>query len=98
MTERVFPPGFFDRADPSSDAQFYSWARIVTHIDDQAIAAVGMLYEQLGLDGEVLDLMGSWVSHFRSPPRRLTVLGMNAEELAANPQAAPTVTHHLNFE
>ena len=35
--------------------------------------------------GEVLDLMGSWVSHFRRPPAHLTVLGMNAAELAANP-------------
>ncbi len=98
MDERAFPPGFFDRADPSSDTAFYSWARLVTHIDDQAIAAVGALYDDLGLDGEVLDLMGSWVSHFRSPPRRLTVLGMNAEELAANPQAAATVTHDLNAD
>ena len=98
MDERTFPPGFFDRADPSSDTAFYSWARLVTHIDDQAIAAVGALYDELGLDGEVLDLMGSWVSHFRSPPRRLTVLGMNAEELAANPQAAATVTHDLNAD
>ena len=36
-----FAEGFFDRADPSSDPAFYSWPRLVTHIDDQAIAAVG---------------------------------------------------------
>ena len=42
--------------------------------------------------------MGSWVSHFRSTPRRLTVLGLNAEELAANPQAAATVIHDLNAD
>ena len=58
MTEQEFAPGFFDRADPSSDAAFYSWPRLVTHIDEGAIAAVGVLYEQLGLTGEVLDLMG----------------------------------------
>jgi SAM-dependent methyltransferase len=94
--DAVFPPGFFDRADPTSDAAFYSWPRLVTHIDDGAIAAVGELYEELGIDGDVVDLMGSWVSHFRSAPQRLTVLGMNAEELSANPQAAATVVHDLN--
>ncbi|MFA5884820.1 MAG: methyltransferase domain-containing protein [Acidimicrobiia bacterium] len=94
----AFPPGFFDRADPSSDADFYSWPRLVTHIDADAIAAVGALYDELGITGTVLDLMGSWVSHFRRAPRQLTVLGMNAEELAANPQAQTTVVHDLNTD
>ena len=31
--------------------------------------------------------MSSWVSHFTTTPRHLTVLGMNDDELAANPQA-----------
>ena len=29
-----FPPGFFDRADPSPDSAFYRPLRLVTHIDD----------------------------------------------------------------
>ena len=87
---------FFARGDPTPDPMFYSWPRFVTHIDDDAIAAVGALYEELGIDGEVLDLMSSWVSHFRQRPERLTVLGMNADELAANPQASATVIHDLN--
>jgi SAM-dependent methyltransferase len=91
-----FPPGFFDRADPTPDPDFYSWARLVTHIDDDAIAAVGDVYEELGVDGAVLDLMSSWVSHFRRRPAHLTVLGMNAEELAANPHAHAAVIHDLN--
>jgi SAM-dependent methyltransferase len=70
----------------------------VTHIDDGAIAAVGELYDQLGLDGDVLDLMSSWVSHFRQPPRRLTVLGMNGDELDANPHASERVLHDLNAD
>ena len=92
----AFPPGFFDRADPSPDAAFYSWPRLVTHIDDAAIAAVGALYDDLAIAGTVLDLMGSWVSHFRRAPAHLTVLGMNAEELAANSQASASVVHDLN--
>jgi SAM-dependent methyltransferase len=98
MTYRVDEPGFFDRTDPSPDAAFYSWPRLVTHIDDDAIAAVGQLYEELAIDGDVLDLMASWVSHFRHPPRHLTVLGMNAQELEANPQAAALVVHDLNAD
>jgi SAM-dependent methyltransferase len=97
-----FPPGFFDRADPSSDAAFYRPLRLVTHIDDAAIAAVGALYDELGIarvgDGRVLDLMSSWVSHFRTAPRHLTVLGMNDDELAANPQAEQRVVHDLNLD
>jgi SAM-dependent methyltransferase len=96
IEEEVFPPGFFDRDDQQPDDAFYSWPRLVTHIDDSAIAAVRALYAELGLNGTVLDLMGSWVSHFQTPPRHLTVLGMNEEELAANPQATATVVHDLN--
>jgi len=93
-----FPPGFFDRADPSPDPAFYRPLRLVTHIDDGAIAAVGALYDELQIDGDVLDLMSSWVSHFNQKPRRLTVLGMNDDELAANPQAQARVVHDLNAD
>lgn len=93
-----FPPGFFDRVDDEPDGIFYAVPRLVTHIDDAAIDAVGGLYEELGLDGEVLDLMGSWISHFRTAPAALTVLGMNPAELAANPQAKDFVVHDLNAD
>ena len=91
-----FPTSFFDRQDPSPDARFYGPPRLVTHIDDGAIAAVGAAYAELGVDGDVLDLMSSWVSHFTVAPRRLTVLGMNAAELEANPVAAERVVADLN--
>ena len=101
MTDRRapdgFPPGFFDRADPAPDADFYSWPRLVTHIDDAAIAAVGALYDELRIRGEVLDLMSSWVSHFTEAPEHLTVLGMNAHELAQNRQARAAIVHDLNL-
>lgn len=79
----MFPPGYFDREDPSPDASFYGPPRLVTHIDDRAIAAVGALYAEHGVDGEVLDLCSSWISHCTTPPRRLVGLGMNAAEPAA---------------
>ncbi|MQA36408.1 class I SAM-dependent methyltransferase, partial [Modestobacter roseus] len=99
-----FPPGFFDRSDDGPDAGFYDRPRLVTHIDDGAIAAVGALYAELGIDGaasrptRVLDLMSSWVSHFRTPPAELVVLGMNAAELAANPAATQRLVHDLNAD
>ena len=91
-----YPAGFFDRMDDSDDAAFYRPDRLVTHIDEAAIAAVGDLYAHLRIDGRVLDLMGSWVSHFARPPDHLTVLGMNPHELEANPTAAERVRHDLN--
>jgi SAM-dependent methyltransferase len=97
-SRRDFPPGFFDRADPTDDAGFYAFERLVTHIDDGAIAAVGALYAELGLDGDVLDLMSSWVSHFPRAPRNLTLLGMNGAELARNPMATESVVHDLNSD
>ncbi|MGY1672887.1 class I SAM-dependent methyltransferase [Geodermatophilus sp. SYSU D00710] len=99
-----FPAGFFSRADERPDAEFYGPPRLVTHIDDAAIAAVGDLYAELGIDGSapapvrVLDLMSSWVSHFRTPPAELVVLGMNAAELAANRAATERVVHDLNAD
>lgn len=93
-----FPPGFFDRSDPSGDDRFYDTPRMVTHIDDRAIAAVGALYAELSLDGDVLDLMSSWISHFVDAPRSLMALGMNQAELAANPMATDHVVHDLNAD
>ncbi len=98
MDDHGFPPGFFDRADPAPDAAFYGPERLVTHIDSGAVAAVGRLYAELGMEGSVLDLMSSWVSHLPSAPAHLTVLGMNAAELAANPQADAMVVHDLNAD
>jgi SAM-dependent methyltransferase len=98
VDEHGFPEGFFRRTDDTADTAFYGADRFVTHIDDTAIAAVGALYSHLGLEGRVLDLMSSWVSHFRSAPAELVVLGMNARELAANAAATERVVHDLNVD
>lgn len=110
MTDRFadryegFPPGFFARTDPTADARFYGVPRLVTHIDDAAIALVGRVYAELGLEGtpdapvHVLDLMSSWISHFVTPPAGLTVLGMSEPELDANPAATRRVVHDLNVD
>lgn len=93
-----FPAGFFSRADEGDDATFYAPPRLVTHIDEAAIAAVGDLYDELGISGDVLDLMSSWVSHFHTAPAHLRVLGMNESELRANPAAAERIVHDLNAD
>lgn len=96
MSDQLFPAGFFGRADEFDDSMFYEPMRLVTHIDDPAIQAVAALYDELEISGRVLDLMGSWISHFDTPPSDLVVLGMNKPELAANEAAASTLTHDLN--
>ncbi|HXH22964.1 MAG TPA: methyltransferase domain-containing protein [Dehalococcoidia bacterium] len=96
-----FPPGSFSREDERPDSEFYAEPRLVQHIDDYAIRAVGEAYRQfLPPDGEYLDLMSSWVSHFPEdmPVRRLVGLGMNEVELARNPRLAEYVVHDLNAD
>ncbi len=91
-----FPEGFFARMDSGADREFYRQPRLVTHIDDGAIASVGMVYHDLGIEGRVLDLMSSWISHFQSPPTALVVAGMNPQELKANEAAVGGVALDLN--
>ena len=93
-----FPSGFFRRTDETPDDRFYIPDRLLTHIDDRAIAAAGSLYTELGLTGRVLDVMSSWISHFEHPPAELVVLGMNAFELSNNPMATASVVHDLNYD
>ena len=75
-----FSPYDFMRQDESNDRLFYLLPRLVVHIDDQAIAAVGELFKEVlyssstaefledppGVSGEkaILDLMSSWRSHW----------------------------------
>ena len=98
MAGDPFPSGFFDRADETPDARVYSVDRLVTHIDDAAIVAVGDLYDELALTGDVLDICSSWISHFRRPPRRLVAMGMNVAELAANAAADEWTVRDLNAD
>ena len=57
-------PEHFRRVDESDDSLFYVQPRLVNHIDDAAIAALGDFYrETFPAGGHVLDLMSSWVSH-----------------------------------
>jgi hypothetical protein len=95
------PEQAFRRYDETPDEEFYSVPRLVTHIDDRAIAAVTQLYrEHFPPDGEILDFMSSWVSHL--PPevtyRRVVGLGMNEVELKENPRLDAYMIQDLNSE
>ena len=94
-----FPQEAFRRMDETPDEEFYRTPRIVTHIDDRAIAAVTQLYREFFRPGgEVLDLMSSWVSHLPSEIsyERVIGLGMNEVELRRNERLDAYVVQNLN--
>ena len=100
MTHTPYPEVYFSRQDETDDRQFYAAPRKVVHIDEMAIAALRdtVLAETLAPGDAVLDLMSSWRSHLpeNMPFARVTGLGMNAAEMADNPQLTETIVHDLN--
>ena len=80
--------------DSGDDSTFYTSARFVTHIDDNAINNVRRYYDQvLPRKGRILDFCSSWISHYPNEVTQaaasgeLEVLGtgMNQLELGKNP-------------
>ena len=94
------PEEAFRRYDEAPDEEFYRTPRLVTHIDNRAIAAVTQLYREFfPPGGDILDLMSSWISHL--PPeieyRRVNGLGMNEAELQRNEGLDSYVVQNLNI-
>lgn len=99
MRPSPLPVAFFGRDDDSDDAGFYRSARLVAHIDAETIASLREFYrETLPRGADLLDLMSSWISHLPQGAEygRVAGLGMNAQELAANPQLGEWTVHDLN--
>ncbi len=99
--EHPFRPEHFARVDESPDPMFYDFPRKVVHIDDAAIAAVKQFFrEVLPPDGVILDLLSSWRSHWPEgfAKQRLVGLGLNAEEMAENPDLDAYVVHDVNAD
>ncbi|ORY28972.1 hypothetical protein BCR39DRAFT_467752 [Naematelia encephala] len=110
---RAYPPSSFparfaytlDELRPhgsTPDTVFYSFPRLVNHIDDKAIAELGKYYDAV-LDGSVrvLDVCSSWVSHVpqdRAKGMEMTGIGMNLHELENNPLLKHRIVHDLNQE
>lgn len=81
------------------DAAFYAKPRLVDHLDADARERWKRFHGQFLRDGmQVLDLMASHDSHLPAEPADITVagLGMNQEELAANPRLVERSVHDLN--
>ena len=93
------PAPYFQRQDESADETFYTTPRLVVHIDDGAIRALSALFAKLlPPQGTYLDLMSSWRSHLPEElePKRVVGLGMNAAEMADNPQLDEHLLYNLN--
>ncbi len=94
-----FRPAHFARLDEGDDRAFYATPRFVTHIDEPACAALVAYYRALlPAEGEILDLMSSWVSHLPADVsyRRVVGHGMNREELEANPRLTESFVRDFN--
>lgn len=95
---------FFDddpflRANESSDSDFYSKPRHVNHLDEVAQTQLKSIYSTLIPAGcEILDLMSSINSHIDGnlEINKITGLGLNREELVANPLLDEIVIHDIN--
>lgn len=100
-TSDHYPAELFRRQDDSDDRMFYAEPRLVVHIDEPAIEAIGRYFETaLPQNAVLLDLMSSWRSHLPEgfPKKRLVGLGLNEIEMRENPQLDEWVVHDLNAE
>ncbi|MBD2197788.1 MULTISPECIES: class I SAM-dependent methyltransferase [Calothrix] len=87
------------KLDDTNDNLFYNYPRFVTHVDEAFITQLTDVYRQrLKPNTRILDLMSSWVSHL--PPEmqfsHVEGHGLNAEELARNPQLNHYFVQNLN--
>ena len=101
MRLEEIPAEYFRRQDESPDFHFYHAPRLVAHIDDAAIAALGsFLRPRVPGNADVLDLMSAYLTHLppdvRAKCRRVAGLGMNDAEMAANTQLTEHMVHSLN--
>jgi len=100
-----------DRLNQNPDSLFYDTPKFVEHIDDVAVKALTSfqrdrlekIAEKLGKKSEnlrILDACSSWVSHIGEwrceSPGEVIGLGMNAEELKANPILTARIVKDLN--
>ncbi len=103
MRIKDIPANYFGRQDETPDSHFYHSPRLVSHIDDPAIAALGDFFRPFIPDqADVLDLMSAYLTHL--PPdvqarcRRVVGLGMNDAEMGANTQLTEHVIWNLNAD
>jgi SAM-dependent methyltransferase len=92
-------PDAFARDDETPDTEFYAQPRKIAHVDAVCARRIQALYRTvLPENARVLDLMASWRSHLPDTVPPAVGLGMNAEEMADNPQLAERIVHDLNAD
>ncbi len=100
LQQLVYDDRAFERADDGADSEFYADDRMVAHLDAEALKAVSEIIEALIVEDrpEILDLMASWDSHLGAGKgaARVVGLGLNRNELDANPVLDERVVHDLN--
>ncbi|KAB8334434.1 class I SAM-dependent methyltransferase [Scytonema tolypothrichoides VB-61278] len=87
------------KLDSTDDKLFYEYPRFVTHVDEGFIQQLTDLYrDRLKPNTRILDMMSSWVSHLPQeiPFAHVEGHGLNAEELARNPQLNHYFVQNLN--
>jgi len=97
----------FTRLDKTSDSIFYKDARFVEHVDESAVKTMTNYISSsdiLSMNDAVLDLCSSWTSHIdvstreKLQLRRVSGLGMNAEELKKNEVLTDYIVQDLNSD
>lgn len=92
------------RLDETPDAVFYDRPRLVDHVDAQAREHLAIFMGEAVTPGHrVLDLMSSRRTHLpeslvREKGVTVTGLGLNTDEMAANPLLAERLVHDLNAD
>ena len=94
--------GAFSRLDETTDCEFYTQDRFVHHLDKVARSTLEDVIGKLVVEDkpEILDLMAGWDSHIpeNQDPARVVGLGMNENELLANPDQTEYVVYDLNCD
>lgn len=89
------------KQDESDDRLFYSFPRLVTHVDGSFLGKVTQLYrERLEANSTLLDLGSSWISHLPEEVEYKRVIGhgLNGAELARNRRLDDFFIRNLNKE
>jgi hypothetical protein len=87
------------RADDKEDSLFYAMPRMVDHIDRKAVEILKSIHARYVKPGSrVLDLMTSWTSHLDMAGGEVAItgIGMNQQELDANPLLNDRLLQDLN--
>ncbi len=87
-----------ERNDDGDDALFYARPRMVDHLDGQALQHLRQFTAAIiDDDMKVLDLMSSVESHLTASPE-VYGLGMNYDEMLANPKLSRRIVRDLNAD